>query len=486
MDQAIAGGGCVSSLMKRFLLGGDWVTGEGSFEVRSPFDDALVAEVASPTEAQVERALDLAVEVFGATRAQSALERAEVLDKVAAGIRRRAEDFIELLIVEAGKPRSAAEVEVQRAQDTFAFASREALRSPGQVLAMEASEAGRGHRGTVERFPIGLLLGITPFNFPLNLVAHKVAPCLATGNVMLLKPALKTPLCALSLGEVLLEAGMPPGQVSVLPFHHHLVDRVIADERVKMVTFTGSDVVGWDLKSRAVKQRVTLELGGNAAVIVHADAPWRDAVPMIARGAFGFAGQSCISVQRILVQVGIYEKFCEALVAFLRDEVTTGDPALESTLVGPVIDDAARDRILRWVEEAEASGARRLTPARVEGRCIAPILLEDVPAAAKAGSCEIFGPVAVLAPYDRFEEAIAMANASRYGLQAGIFTRDMELARKAFEALEVGGVMVNQVPTFRVENMPYGGVKDSGFGREGLRYAMEEMTEMRAMITRLE
>lgn len=471
---------------RKFLLGGEWVEGEGTFEVRSPWDDKLVAEVAEPTEAQVTLALDLAAGAFQITRCQSAKERAQILERVGEGIGQRDDEFVELLIREAGKPRKAAEVEVERAQDTFAFAAREALLQSGEVLAMEASAPGAGHRGTVERFPIGVILGITPFNFPLNLVAHKVAPCLATGNSMVLKPALKTPLCALLLGEVLLEAGMTPGQVNVVPFHHRFVEGLLADERVRMTTFTGSDKVGWDLKGKAVKQRVTLELGGNAAVIVQADSAWRAAVPMIAQAAFGFAGQSCISVQRILVQVGIYEDFRKALLTCIREKMVTGDPASGETVVGPVIDDAARDRILEWVKEAEAAGAKRLTPASVKGRCIEPVLLEDVPADAKVNSGEVFGPVAVLTPYADFEEAIALANASRYGLQAGLFTRDLDLARRAFETLEVGGVMINQVPTFRVENMPYGGVKDSGFGREGLRYAMEEMTELRSMITRLD
>jgi acyl-CoA reductase-like NAD-dependent aldehyde dehydrogenase len=321
----------------------------------------------------------------------------------------------------------------------------------------------------------------------LNLVAHKIAPALATGNAVLLKPSPRTPLCALLLGEVLLEAGMPPGQVNAIPCDHELLPLLLADGRVKMISFTGSAAVGWDLKSRAGKAKVTLELGGNAAAIIHRDARWQERLGMLAAGAFGYAGQSCISLQRLYVQREIYSQFRDAFVAHVRDQLKSGDPRRRDVLVGPVIDDTARDRILAWVDEALKLGAKLLTELHPNAadRCLPPIILEGLPAGARITCAEVFGPVVALAPYERFEEALREVNASSYGLQAGVFTQDLNLAHQAFAALEVGGVLINQVPTFRVENMPYGGVKDSGAGREGIRSAMEDMTEPRTLIFNL-
>ena len=306
---------------------------------------------------------------------------------------------------------------------------------------------------------------------------------------MLLKPSPRTPGPAFLLTEILLEAGMTPGQVNFVPAEPPgLLDPLLAGGRLQMISFTGSAPVGWSLKSRAGRARVALELGGNAAVVVHGDADWRAAVPLVAAGAFGYAGQSCISVQRILVQREIYEEFKAALVAHTRATARAGDPRDRSVALGPLIDLAARDRVLAWTDEAMKGGAKLLTDLRPtrDGRVLPPILLEDVPADAKISCEEAFGPVATLAAYDGFDEALGRVNASRYGLQTGVFTRDVRLAWRAFDRLEVGGVLINQVPTFRVENMPYGGVKDSGFGREGVAYAMEEMTEPRALIFKLD
>jgi len=390
---------------------------------------------------------------------------------------------VDVIVSEAGKPVTFAEAEVARAALTFRFAAALALADEGHCINMDASVPGVGYFGLVRRFPIGVLLGITPFNFPLNLVAHKVAPCLATGNTMVLKPAMKTPLTALLLAEVLHEAGVPAGQINVVPFSHDLVEPLLDDPRIKMLSFTGSVDVGWRLKARASKMKTALELGGNAAVIVEPDCDWHAAIPKIATAAFGYAGQSCISVQRILVNREIFTQFRGALVSHINEKIRTGDPADPGTIVGPMINPAAREKILTWIDEAVAVGAQLLTPRHVEGRSLlGPVLLENVPNECAALTEEAFAPLAVLQHYGTYEEALAMVNDSRFGLQAGVFTSNLSKAIQAFEELEVGGVMVNQVPTFRVENMPYGGVKESGSGREGVRYAMEEMTELRSLV----
>jgi acyl-CoA reductase-like NAD-dependent aldehyde dehydrogenase len=470
------------------LIGADWVLTDEIAEVRDVYTGELTARFCLAGEPELRRALDAAAAALAILRQQAPFERAAVLERVADGIRRRAGEFTELIVAEAGKPITLAEAEVARAEQTFRFAAHAAFEPPGSaVLEIGASSAGRGHTGLVRRFPLGIILAITPFNFPLNLVAHKLAPALATGNAVLLKPSPRTPLCSLLLGEVLLDAGMPPGQVNVVPSDLRHLPLLLTDGRLKMITFTGSARVGWDLKNRAGKAKVTLELGGNAAAIVHRDAQWRDRLAMFAGGAFGYAGQSCISLQRLYVHREIYAEFKDAFVAHVRDKVKFGDPRRRDVLVGPVIDDAARDRILAWVDEALKLGATLLTdlhPNAAE-RCLPPIVLEGLPAGAHVTCDEVFGPVVALAPYDDFVDAIREVNASPYGLQAGVFTQDLQLAHQAFELLEVGGVLINQVPAFRVENMPYGGVKDSGAGREGVRCAMEDMTEPRTLIFNL-
>lgn len=468
------------------LIGSERVSTSGIGRVRNPYDGSAVGEFCTAGEREVGWALEEAQAAFaGPVRRQSAEERAQVLARAADGIGRREREFATLIVAEAGKPITLAEAEVARAQQTFHFASRAALHPPGAGdLEIDASPAGRGHVGSVRRFPLGVILAVTPFNFPLNLVAHKIAPALASGNSALLKPSPRTPFCSLLLGEVLLEAGMPPGQVNVVPCENDMVGRMLDDPRVKMLSFTGSAAVGWDLKARAKKQRVALELGGNAAAIVHRDARWRDRLAMFAGGAFGYAGQSCISLQRLYVHREIYAEFRDAFVDYVRGEVKHGDPRDRAVSVGPLIDAASRDRILAWVDEAMERGAKRLTglPPDARGLVLPPIVLEGLPAQAAITGEEVFGPVVALAPYDEFDDAIRQVNASRYGLQAGVFTEDLGLVNRAYDELEVGAVLVNQVPTFRVENMPYGGVKDSGFGREGVTYAMEEMTEPRALI----
>jgi acyl-CoA reductase-like NAD-dependent aldehyde dehydrogenase len=349
---------------------------------------------------------------------------------------------------------------------------------------MDAFSSGEGHIGLTRRFPLGVVTAITPFNFPLNLVAHKVAPALATGNTMVVKPAAKTPLTSLLLAQVLVEAGVPAGQVNFVTCSNDDASLLVTDDRVKKVTFTGSPAVGWKLKAMCGRKRITLELGGNAGVILHADADLAAAVPAIASGAFAFAGQSCISVQRIVVHEAIYEEFRERFVERLREAVQTGDPRDRATLVGPMITSDALAAIRAKLDAALAGGATLVHGGKTIGRCLEATVLENVDPALEICATEAFAPIATLHRYRDFDEALAFVNASDFGLQAGIFTRDLQLALRAFDVLDVGGVLINQVPTFRVENMPYGGVKDSGFGREGVRYAMEEMTELKSLIIR--
>lgn len=469
--------------MKPFYLDGRWVLTETPEPIHNPWSGEKLAEVCMASAAEVESAVAGAHAAFQKTRKIPACGRAEKLQTICQILARRRQEFVDTIVAEAGKPVAFAEAEVDRARLTFQFAAALALADEGHGLNMEASNPGAGHFGLVRRFPIGVILGITPFNFPLNLVAHKVAPCLATGNTMVLKPSPRTPLTALLLAEVLDEAGIPVGQIQILPFDHTLVGGLLSDSRIKMLSFTGSAEVGWQLKTRAEKMKVALELGGNAAVLVEPDAGWRSAIPKIASAAFGYAGQSCISVQRILVNREIFAEFREGLVSHIKDKVPAGDPSKRETVAGPMITPEARGKVLGWINAATAAGAKLLTPLVSEGRALlGPVLLENVPAGSAVMCEEAFAPLAVLQSYDTFAEALAMANDSRFGLQAGVFTSNLTKSLQAYEELEVGGVMINQVPTFRVENMPYGGVKESGFGREGVRYAMEEMTEPRSLV----
>jgi len=472
--------------MKPFYLNGKWTSATQAEAVSNPWDGEPLAEICLATRDQVEEAVSFAHKAFPQVSRLPAWQRSETLARISTLLAARRAEFAQTIVAEAGKPIAFAEAEVDRAAMTFRFAADLAAADDGQVLRMDASPPGVGHFGLVRRFPIGLILGVTPFNFPLNLVAHKVAPCLASGNVMLLKPALKTPLSALLLAEVLEEAGVPAGQVNVVPFSHDFFPDLMADPRLRMLSFTGSAAVGWKLKAQAVKMRVALELGGNAAVLVEPDADWRSAIPKIASGAFGYAGQSCISVQRVLVARPIYEDFRHAFVEHVISQIKFGDPSDRQIAVGPMINASAREKILGWLAGAQAAGAKLLTPLEKFGASgLAPLVIEGAPPGCEIVCEEAFAPLAVLMPYDDFEDGLQKINASRYGLQAGVFTPDVRKALRAFDALDVGGVLINQVPTFRVENMPYGGIKDSGFGREGVRYAIDEMSEPKSLVLSL-
>ncbi|MGB8166277.1 MAG: aldehyde dehydrogenase family protein [Chthoniobacteraceae bacterium] len=471
------------SVPPSLLIGGEWVsTTAKSSPVVNPFTGEEIARVPMGGPAEIERAVAAAQAAFPQARGEAAHRRAALLLAVARGIEQRSAEFAETIVSEAGKPITLAEGEVARAVMTFTAAAEEARRQHGEMLDMDAFSSGEGHLGLVKRFPLGVVSAITPFNFPLNLVAHKVAPCLATGNTMVVKPAAKTPLTSLLLARVLVEAGVPAGQMNFVTCSNEDAAQLVTDERVKKVTFTGSPTVGWKLKELCGKKRITLELGGNAGVIVHADADLDAAVPAIANGGFAYAGQSCISVQRIVIHESRYDEFKRRLVEFIREKIKTGDPRDRATVVGPMITEEALDQVNKRIYAALNAGAKLVHGGQTIGRCLDATVLEDVPADAELCAKEAFAPIVTLHRYRDFDEALALVNASDFGLQAGVFTRDLQLALRAFDVLDVGGVLINQVPTFRVENMPYGGIKDSGFGREGVRYAMEEMTELKSLI----
>ncbi len=474
-------------MQTRLLIGGKWIGTTATLRVRNPFTDQEVARVSLGDGSTLDYAIAAAHDALPKSRAVPAHERAEMLLRIAQGIGERRAEFVETIVAEAGKPVTFAEAEVARAIGTFTIAAEEARRwngAGGEVLALDAMAAGAGHIGITRRFPAGVVTAITPFNFPLNLVAHKVAPCLAVGGTMVVKPAAKTPLTALLLAEVLVAAGVPAGQVNFVVCSNEDAGRLVTDARVAMVSFTGSPDVGWRLKDISGKKRVCLELGGNAGVIVHDDADLAAAVPSIAAGGFGYAGQSCISVQRIFVQEKIYDDFRAQLAAHTREKVKAGDPKDRATVVGPMITQDALEKTRALIASATAAGGRVVMGGDASGFCLEATVLEDVPLSHDACASELFAPVVTLHRYRAFEEALRLVNDSRFGLQAGIFTNDIRRVLHAFESLDVGGVLINQVPTWRVENMPYGGIKDSGFGREGVRYAMEEMTEIKALIIR--
>jgi acyl-CoA reductase-like NAD-dependent aldehyde dehydrogenase len=402
--------------------------------------------------------------------------------RVAGALGRRADEAARLISAEAGKPLKAARVEVARAMSTYTMAAVEARKLAGEMVPMDASQAGEGKLAFTLRLPVGVVGAISPFNFPLNLVAHKIAPALAAGCAVVLKPASQTPLSALLLAELESEAGLPAGWLNVLVGPSgEIGDVLVDDERVKLITFTGSGAVGWKLAERAPKKRVNLELGNATPVIVEPDADVADAAARLAANAFSFAGQSCISVQRIYVHRDVYDDFKAGFLPRV-EALAVGDPADEETDVGPLISRDDRDRVLAWVEEAAAGGARVLTGGELDGELLRPTVVEGAAAEAKLSCEEAFGPVCTLTPYDALDEAIALANGTRYGLQAGIFTASLQTALHASQRLEFGGVTVNEAPTFRADQMPYGGVKDSGNTREGPAWAVRELTEERLVV----
>jgi acyl-CoA reductase-like NAD-dependent aldehyde dehydrogenase len=466
------------------FLEGNWIAEGEPIEVRSPYDGSVVGTIRRATAEHAENAVRAAEKVFEVTRKLAPYERQRILQKISEGIRARREEFAHVMALEAGKPVRTARVEVDRAAFTFAIAAEEATRIRGEWIPLDLQPAAAGRSGIVRRFPLGPILAITPFNFPLNLVAHKVAPAIAAGCTVVQKPASKTPLCSLLLAETVEKAGLPAGAFNVLPLANSDAERLVSDDRLKLLSFTGSGPVGWSLKAKAGKKRVLLELGGNAAVIVHSDADVDDAARKCVQGGFSYAGQSCISVQRIFAQRGIESRFTENLVAGVR-KLKVGDPLDETTDVGPMIGEDDAKRAASWIEEAIAGGAKLLCGGERKGAVLEPSVLTHTKPDMKVNCQEVFAPVVVVEPYDEFDDAIRRVNDSSYGLQAGVFTRDAQLLFRAFEQLEVGGVIANDMSSFRIDHMPYGGVKDSGLGREGLRYAIEEMTEPRLLVLNL-
>jgi acyl-CoA reductase-like NAD-dependent aldehyde dehydrogenase len=464
-----------------FYLSGKWLEEGTPVEIRSPYDGTPLATVYQGTADHAERAIRSAVRAFGSTRRLPAFERQRVLRSIAQHITSRKEDFARTLAQESGKPLKQARIEVERGIFTFIVAAEETTRIPGEYLSLDWQQFTSGRWGIVRRFPIGPIAGITPFNFPLNLVAHKVAPAIAAGCPIILKPAPQTPLTAFLLAEAVEQAGLPDGAFNVLPLSNEDAGLLVTDDRIKLISFTGSAAVGWDIKRRAGKKKVVLELGGNAGVIVHGDTDLAWAAERCVTGGFSYAGQTCISVQRILVERPAFTKFRDLLIAGVS-KLKVGDPMDDTTDLGPLIRESDAIRATQWVQEAVQDGATLLCGGKRRGSVMEPTVLTGTRPDMKVNCQEIFGPVVTLEGYDDFAQALRLINESPYGLQAGVFTRDAARIFQAFEELEVGGVIAGDVPSFRIDHMPYGGVKDSGLGREGLRYAIEDMTEPRLLV----
>lgn len=463
------------------FLGGAARDTNATLVVTNKYTGQPATRVARADRALVEEAIAAAADAFPATRRMPNYERQGVLGHVVHRVTERAEELAQALAIEAGKPIRDARGEVTRLIDTFRIAAEEATRISGAWLPLDISPRAHGYHALLRRFPIGPCGFITPFNFPLNLVAHKVAPAIAAGCPWVLKPASATPVGALLLGEILAETKLPRGAFSILPCPASDVDPLVTDERIKLLSFTGSPDVGWALKSRAGRKRVTLELGGNAACIVDRDADLDYAAERITFGAFYQSGQSCISVQRVLVQREIYEALKLRLVERAA-RLKAGDPLAEETFLGPLITEDEARRVEAWVKEAVAAGARVVCGGRRHGAFFDATYLEGVDPRQKVSSIEVFGPVATLQPFDRFDEAVRIANDSVYGLQCGVFTANLDHAFAAYDELDVGGVIIGDIPSLRIDSMPYGGVKESGTGREGVRYAIEEMTEPKLLV----
>jgi len=465
-----------------YFLANVAVKGKTKLDVVDKYTGEVATRVSLPDAAALEYAIEAAHLATGDMKRFKPYQRQAVLEHCVARFRARRDELAHTLCVEAGKPIADAAGEVTRLIETFKIAADESVRINGETINLEISERSAGYYGHTRRVPLGPVAFITPFNFPLNLVAHKVAPAIAAGCPFVLKPAERTPLGALIIGEILAETDLPPGAFSVLPMLARDVDALVTDPRLKMLSFTGG-LVGWDLKARAGHKKVTLELGGNAACIVDGDqGPRLDAVvDRLAFGAFYQSGQSCISVQRILAHDDVYDELRRRLVAKVRT-LKAGDPKKKSTFLGPMIDEAAAARLSDWISEAQAAGAKLLCGGHRKGAMLEATLLEDVPSGEKLQRLEAFGPVALLQRFSTFGEALTIVNDSDFGLQAGVFTDNLHHAMRAWDELEQGGVIVNDVPSFRVDNMPYGGVKSSGLGREGVRYAIEDMTDVRLMV----
>jgi len=468
----------------KFLINGEWRRSSIKEAIKNPYNNETVVEVYFAEEADLEDAVKSSQRAFEITRKLPAYKRADILKNIVRGLEQRKEELAKTITLEAGKPITDSRGEVSRAINTFQIASEEAKRIEGEVIPLDLMQGSEGRLGIVRRFPIGPILGITPFNFPLNLVAHKVAPAIASGNTIILKPAPKTPITAILLGEIATEAGLPAGALNVIPCSNLLAEKLVTDDRIKKLSFTGSAAVGFKLKAKAGMKKITLELGGNAGVIIHSDADIDFAAKRCTIGGFSYAGQICISVQRIYVQKNIYGEFLDKFLANIK-KLRMGDPMDESTNIGPMIEQGASQRTEEWLNEAIKDGAKILTGGKRNGNFFEPTVLTNTKPSMKVCGEEVFAPLVTVEQYDKFEESVVMVNNSLYGLQAGLFTRDIKNIFYAYNEIEVGGVIVNDIPTYRIDHMPYGGVKMSGFGREGIRYAINEMTELKLLAMNL-
>lgn len=466
-----------------YYLASEAVYANTDLEVTNKYTGECATRVALADAEVIDKAIAAAEQAQGAVAALAPYQRQAILEHCVKRFTERADELAKALCIEAGKPINDAKGEVTRLIDTFKIAAEESVRINGEVVNLEISARAKGYQGMTKKVPIGPCSFISPFNFPLNLAAHKVAPAIAAGCTFVLKPASRTPIGALIIGEVLAETDLPKGAFSILPCSRDGADLFTTDERLKLLSFTGSPDVGWALKAKAGKKPVVLELGGNAACVVDEDADINDAIQRIIIGAYYQSGQSCISVQRLLVHRSIYDEFKQAYVDKVSNLVA-GDPASEDTFIGPMISESEAERLHNWIERAKEEGGTILCGGKRKGAMLEATVMENVPKACDASAEEAFGPLSVLYPFDHFEEALEEVNNSRYGLQAGVFTRDIYKAHQAWNTLEVGGVVIGDVPSWRVDNMPYGGVKDSGLGREGIKYAIEDMTETRLMVIR--
>ena len=466
-----------------FFLGNKAVQKNKDLPVTDKYTGETVTYVAMANSLDIKKAIEQAEEAALPMANLAPYKRQEIINHCVIRFQERFDELAESLTIEAGKPIKDSRGEVSRLIDTFRIAAEETVRQSGEVMNMAISPRADGYRGMYKRVPIGPCSFISPFNFPLNLAAHKIAPALAVGCPFVLKPASRTPLGAILIGEILAETDLPPGAFSILPCHREGADLFTTDDRFKLLSFTGSPGVGWNLKSRAGKKKVVLELGGNAACIVDHDTDLDDAVDRIIIGAFYQSGQSCIGVQRIIIHAKIYDSFKEKLVAKTQTLIK-GNPKDESTFIGPMISEKEAMRLEGWIEQAKEEGGKVLCGGTRQGSMLDATLMEEVPEHVDLVQEEAFGPVAILSRFENFDAALAEVNRSKFGLQAGIFTRDIYKAQKAWDQLDVGGVVIGDVPSWRVDHMPYGGVKDSGLGREGIRFAMEDMTEIRLLVIR--
>ncbi|MHB1051059.1 MAG: aldehyde dehydrogenase family protein [Bacteroidota bacterium] len=466
---------------KHFFIAGEPRTSSTTAVIVNPYDGSEIAHVFQASPKDIDDAIRSSAKAFAVTSQYSSHERSEILRSIADQILRRRDEFASLISAEAGKPILFARAEVDRAISTFTIAAEESKRITGEAVPLDVTASARGKQGIVNNFPIGVIACITPFNFPLNLVAHKIAPAIASGNSFILKPPPQTPLTSLLLGEVLLNSGFERKGINIIPASNTDAEMLVTDERIAMVSFTGSAKVGWTIKSLAGKKKVVLELGGNAAVFVDSSADIPHAVSRCVLGGFGYAGQVCIKVQRILVHESIAAEFEKQLVD-AASRVISGDPTNDKTIVGPMISEHEAQRVESWINEAVKAGARLVIGGKRSGQMVEPTILGNITPGMKVCSEEIIGPVITIEKYTEITEAVERVNKGKYGLQAGIFSNDLHSVQYVYRHLQVGGLIVNEYPTFRVDSMPYGGVKDSGFGREGVRYAMAEMMEMKLLV----